>query len=717
MSTPYVVNGAGNGVYPRLEIADLMNDEYQFSLFMQAISRIQNKDYQPKPASWQEIVGGAETLKVPAMTKTQKDGEQAVCNEARNIASTINQGPKVGADEKALWNDASQKLRFPFWDWSAPIVQQNGLPTIFETPSVTVRGPGGTQITLDRNPIKSYTFAPIPAGATNDNIAGMDVRFKDWTQTYRWATGRRNETQDNVQELNEALEDGVEIQGVEFTSDARIRQKLSRIFSFPQTAPQELWGTYTDSAGSWDYFSNTSPQAPSPSDAATIAAIEEPHNWVHLTLGGDGDMSFNDLAAFDPIFFFHHCNVDRLYALWEYVYPDYWLGQGYYDEDGNLNQFVDQQGTYQEQPGTALTEDSELAPFRKADGSYWTPADVRGLQPGQGQNKYYCYPPMNITFNGPSLGGPTQPREGPEVPAGSGSGSSQVVIDVTKPATAEQRAQYLAALQQFYGDATLAQASRPLAKPALFNSPAVSFLQTSALAAVQSQPVRTAPAGVANAAAAPHIDAVKAAPHVDAIKAAPPAAPATAPRPPLLPPPTHQPLVGFRDFVVTGALPQFAFRGSHRLALHLDGLHVANLSVLSRLDPARCANCQGRVAAGRTHVRGVMALPHAHVVRLLEKHGLNREDAGEDEVVGLLKRHISAQIVTPVGTVLAEATHEASVAVPEGGAVFKAEDHPVLHLHSSRVFVATPQHRQPRVHEGWVHHGAVLKDQWKFSSA
>lgn len=44
-------------------------------------------------------------------------------------------------------------------------------------------------------------------------------------------------------------------------------------------------------------------------------------------------------TAFDPIFFFHHCNVDRLYALWEYVYPDYWLGQGYYDDDGNLAQF------------------------------------------------------------------------------------------------------------------------------------------------------------------------------------------------------------------------------------------------------------------------------------------------------------------------------------------------------------------------------------------
>ena len=37
-------------------------------------------------------------------------------------------------------------------------------------------------------------------------------------------------------------------------------------------------------------------------------------------------------VAFDPIFYFHHCNVDRLYALWEYVYPDYWLGEGYYEK-------------------------------------------------------------------------------------------------------------------------------------------------------------------------------------------------------------------------------------------------------------------------------------------------------------------------------------------------------------------------------------------------
>lgn len=33
--------------------------------------------------------------------------------------------------------------------------------------------------------------------------------------------------------------------------------------------------------------------------------------------------------AFDPIFFLHHCNVDRLYAFWAFVYPDAWMDKGY----------------------------------------------------------------------------------------------------------------------------------------------------------------------------------------------------------------------------------------------------------------------------------------------------------------------------------------------------------------------------------------------------
>lgn len=43
------------GSYPRLEVETLQKDEYQWSLFMQALRNIQQKGYKRKPASFQEI--------------------------------------------------------------------------------------------------------------------------------------------------------------------------------------------------------------------------------------------------------------------------------------------------------------------------------------------------------------------------------------------------------------------------------------------------------------------------------------------------------------------------------------------------------------------------------------------------------------------------------------------------------------------------------------
>lgn len=47
-------------------------------------------------------------------------------------------------------------------------------------------------------------------------------------------------------------------------------------------------------------------------------AVEDtPHNFIHGFLGGqNGFMSFTTTAALDPIFWLHHCNLDRLWEVW-----------------------------------------------------------------------------------------------------------------------------------------------------------------------------------------------------------------------------------------------------------------------------------------------------------------------------------------------------------------------------------------------------------------
>jgi tyrosinase len=41
------------------------------------------------------------------------------------------------------------------------------------------------------------------------------------------------------------------------------------------------------------------------------------------------NLNLNDtFSAFDPIFWLHHANVDRMLSLWQAMYPDIWVTPG-----------------------------------------------------------------------------------------------------------------------------------------------------------------------------------------------------------------------------------------------------------------------------------------------------------------------------------------------------------------------------------------------------
>ena len=87
-------------------------------------------------------------------------------------------------------------------------------------------------------------------------------------------------------------------------------------------------------------FSNTA------SVGSAEVSVEQPHNGLHLAIGGftppetnedgsvkqdaqgnliwdgpiegaNGDMGANEVASFDPVFFLHHCNIDRMLWVWQ----------------------------------------------------------------------------------------------------------------------------------------------------------------------------------------------------------------------------------------------------------------------------------------------------------------------------------------------------------------------------------------------------------------
>jgi tyrosinase len=49
------------------------------------------------------------------------------------------------------------------------------------------------------------------------------------------------------------------------------------------------------------------------------AQVEQLHNDVHVWVGGH--MGQIPYAAFDPIFWAHHCMIDRLWYLWQLRHP------------------------------------------------------------------------------------------------------------------------------------------------------------------------------------------------------------------------------------------------------------------------------------------------------------------------------------------------------------------------------------------------------------
>lgn len=144
-------------------------------------------------------------------------------------------------------------------------------------------------------------------------------------------------------------------------------------------------------APNFTVFSNTSSAAQWNDDlepgAVSVVPLESPHNAIHLALGGfdvpgnkvipgtndfspiegaNGDMGENDTAALDPIFYFHHCYIDRLFWLWQKRHG-FTECLEIIDEYPGTNS-VDSQGpTPGVMPNSWLTVESPLNPFKKIE--------------------------------------------------------------------------------------------------------------------------------------------------------------------------------------------------------------------------------------------------------------------------------------------------------------------------------------------------------------
>ena len=154
------------------------------------------------------------------------------------------------------------------------------------------------------------------------------------------------------------------------------------------------------------------------------------HNSIHLALGyGSNDtighMASPDVAAFDPIFWLHHANVDRLTAMYQVLYPN--SQPTPFPPRATFGRLV---------PGRDGPEDNlntNLYLFRKADGTFYKVRDFVSGRTGLWRY-HYSYPEISCdpsiprpqvvsnvgrainTLYGPASGSPIRRRQNETLP-------------------------------------------------------------------------------------------------------------------------------------------------------------------------------------------------------------------------------------------------------------------------------------------------------------
>ncbi|KAK4136323.1 Di-copper centre-containing protein [Trichocladium antarcticum] len=349
----------GGEIHVRQEIRELEKDQDMWSLYILGLSMLQFTP-QSSPTSWYGIAGihGApfQTWGGVGPSGSVQYGycahssvlfptwhrpymvlyEQVLHNLIQTIATFWPD------DERPRFEDAARRFRIPYWDWAAsPPTGQSVLPlSVGGSPFIDVDGPNGVQRIA--NPLFSYAFKPLNASAFSRSP------WNFWSHTLRGPTDGGPNAQSNNSQVAQSLD----------LNRVSISQRLYALFSHNN-----------------DYKSFGNSAWRPESGNASYDSLESLHDTVHYLSGGggasaqgqNGHMSYIPYSAFDPIFFLHHCMVDRIFALWQTLHPETWV-----------TPTPAAWPTYTYRRGQVQDASSELTPFfSHENGTFWTSDGVR----------------------------------------------------------------------------------------------------------------------------------------------------------------------------------------------------------------------------------------------------------------------------------------------------------------------------------------------------
>lgn len=270
---------------------------------------------------------------------------------------------EVATKHSGVFDKIVESLCLPYFDWANKDIETHGVPDIFLQETVDVQGQPVA------NPLFSYRF-PRGLDINPGDLEGTPLPIgKDSATILR---GVRNNPTFRYRQEETVATGG--------TSDPQAFSRFYKDYGC-RLARDMIQRFFAPSTSSWDATWN---------NRGGISNLEDVHNHMHNAIGGvpgalpDGNparpgrighMSEAAVSSFDPIFFLHHCNVDRLYTLLRLAHP---RGEG----------------------DPFQVPDNAFKPFLKseADGDYWKGSDVQETKRIKVNGKDVLYHPLGQLY-------------------------------------------------------------------------------------------------------------------------------------------------------------------------------------------------------------------------------------------------------------------------------------------------------------------------------
>jgi len=348
--------GTGGAVPLRREIRDLQrNFPDQFNLYVLGLQNFQGLDENQLTSYYQ--VSGIHGLPfkpwngVGSSTDwASSSGFGGYCTHSSILFLTWHR-PYLALYEQALYNSvqavaqrftagalrdryvaSAKDFRAPYFDWAGqPASGSSAFPTAIASPNISVVDVDGRTKTIV-NPINRFVFHPV-----NPSRGDFNSNWSRFPTTVRYPD-RSGRSQDS------------RIAPILANESASLRSNVSLLLLSYRNFD-------AFSFNRWD--PSTSPGA--------FGSLEDVHNEIHDRVGGGGHMSSLEVSAFDPIFWLHHLNVDRMWSIWQ---------------DLNPSSFMTPRpapySTFNARLGQSQDQNTALSPFwDKSASRFWTSAQIK----------------------------------------------------------------------------------------------------------------------------------------------------------------------------------------------------------------------------------------------------------------------------------------------------------------------------------------------------